>query len=304
MGFLEDYGIDAYEFLGIPDLCQDKKTIKTAYKSKSLVLHPDKTMGKTEVEFKILCKCYKYAIRNIVNEQAGHDMLRKDFEIEKKHQESNPKTPVNKLHLFETDRDFLFHDDTLDKNFENTINRMSKLSTAYSPIDAYDCKFKEQMSKDGRFNREKFNAIFSEIKRIRPSDQLTKYTGPVASNEMKVFTSVHTNHDGMILNSVDEPETNRESQISQKEIDRLLELDSKKIDALIKKNKKDTGKISRKKFKTEVTNRTLNKPKITETRTFSEMEKILEANILKNHKKDNYSQAKYVDTHKIYRFIE
>jgi hypothetical protein len=301
MGFLEEYDIDAYEFLGVSDFCQDKNEIRTAYKEKSLLLHPDKTMGKTEVEFKILHKCYKFAMRNIMKKEKSHIQLKEESKEDILPVKKNPE---NNLHLFETDRDLLFHDDTLDRDFENTIKRVSGLSTSYSPIDnTYDTKFRDSLSNKGKFNREKFNVLFSELKKTKTSNELLKYTGPIAYNELEVYINVHTGEDGTMLNSTDEPETSKEPKINQSELDMLLKLDSKTIDKLSRKHKKDTGKMSRKKIKEAISSRS-SVPEITEKRSFSQMEIVLEENKLKALQSSAKAQHKFVDKHKIYRCIE
>lgn len=307
MGFFEDWNVDPYEFLGVSDFCQDPHEIKKAYKAKSLLLHPDKTMGKTEVEFKILGKCYKYAIKNIVEIQKDHSQMKSEHKAATENGNQRDWAPENKLYMFETERDLLFHQDTLDRNFEKTIERVSKLPTSYSPVDTYDSTFKEKMMTNGKFNREKFNVLFSEInKKKKRNDELINYTGPVASNESQLqeYTNVHADDDGVMLNSVNSVSVNEVPPVSQHDIDKILEIDIKKINTLIKKSKKDTGKISRKKFK-EALNEQMSRgvPEITEKRSYSEMDTILEQKKLEELKNSRQAQTKYVSSNKIFRCI-
>jgi hypothetical protein len=315
MGFLEDYDIDPYAFLGVKRMCQDPQEIKKAYKVKCLLFHPDKTMGKTDYEFKVLCKCYKHVMKNITEIQKDHSEMKLEHQAAQKAAQETalktgrkaPTSQASDLHLFDTDRDLLFHQDTLDRDFSKTIKRVSSLSTAYSPLDSYNSTFKDKLQRpDGKFNREKFNVLFSEIKGKKKDASLVKYAGPVAANELQdSMVCVHVDDDGLILNSVSSVEFENEPTVSQEQIDRILEIDIKKIDAMIKKSKKDTGKITRKKFKEAVaaqTNRTL--PEITEKRSYSEMERILEEKKLEELQNSRKAQAKYVSSHKIFRSIK
>jgi curved DNA-binding protein CbpA len=58
--------IDPFDIISISKndlLNYDIKYLNKLYKKKALVLHPDKTNGETELEFKILSTCYKYLLK-------------------------------------------------------------------------------------------------------------------------------------------------------------------------------------------------------------------------------------------------
>ncbi len=55
--------INPFEIIGCSST-DDFNIIKKKYKKQALLLHPDKTNGKTELDFKILSICYKYIIKS------------------------------------------------------------------------------------------------------------------------------------------------------------------------------------------------------------------------------------------------
>lgn len=319
--FFEKYDIDPYAFLGVETLCQDKEVIKKAYKKKALVYHPDKTNGKTDVQFKILNKCYKYAVKNIIKKSKNHEELKnesKRFEdtLDTLDTLDTPRGPRNNLGMFDTDRDKLFVDDDLDPNFDEKIKECNSRDINYTNIEVYDNKFRDKMCDDGgKLNREKFNAVFLHLKREnerKNPDQIIKHPGVLACNQEDIescFTNVHI-HENQVLNSVkkDSPDSFKKikHKLKQSDIDEALRMDLKKINKLIKESKKDTGKMSRKKFNSELINKKSAKIPVTSCgKSFAEMEEEMKRKHLEQLVKESEMQKEFVlKKNKIYRFIQ
>lgn len=319
--FLNKYKINPYDFLGIPENCNDTDTIKQAYKAKAKVLHPDKTNGRTEVEFKILMKCYLYATKQVKQPEKQFHELKQSHEYrgdQSRDEETNRNVDLDINNIHDINRHFedtdhrrhLFHQDDLDfKLFEDKINAASKRSTSYSTLDTYTNSLYNQVTENGKMNREKFNAYFLEMKKRKPGTGLIKHNEIKAYNDdsLASFTSIHTNGEISLYSDSHKGEGNfrnllRQNDITQQEIDELLKIDQKKIKALIRENKKDTGKISRKKFKELLQQKSAPVPvPPPEKRSFAEASQEMENKLMEDIRREREEQSRYVQTHQIYR---
>ena len=57
--YFTDLDVNPYTFIGVKKGCSEDQ-LKNAYRKKAIDLHPDKTDGKTEFEFRLLKECYMY----------------------------------------------------------------------------------------------------------------------------------------------------------------------------------------------------------------------------------------------------
>lgn len=329
MNFFEKFDIDPYEVLGVSKNCQNKEEIKTAYKQKALKCHPDKTNGKTEIEFKILNKSYKYAIKCITPPQKSHDILKKEYKefCESQTRESqshesqsheshylNPPSRRGTLSMFDTDRDKIFLDDDLDKNFEERMKEAQSRDTSYSPIDIYDNSLKHKFcDSDGKINREKFNAIFTIIKNGKEKPKakdVVRYENILACNEEDTnsnFTKVNI-YGTTVLNTVDKSspfsykKTNKE--ISNDDVYSALSTDVSILNKIIKQEKKDTKKIPKKKAKEELNKRMNMKLPEIEKRDFAISQSEMESRFIERMKEDAKRQKEFVLKSKDIRFIQ
>jgi curved DNA-binding protein CbpA len=64
MDYFNDLDINPYQFLGVSETC-NLQQLKDAFIRKASVIHPSKTNGKTEIEFKILSECYNFLKSNL-----------------------------------------------------------------------------------------------------------------------------------------------------------------------------------------------------------------------------------------------
>jgi hypothetical protein len=299
MDFFDKYKINPYDILGIHQL-SDIDTIKKAYKKKALVLHPDKTNGRTEAEFKILVLSYKYAKKNcIVSPVSSDTELRKA--------EREEVSYNNEMNIYNTnfedpkERSKLFSDNQIDfETFEKNMKRIQNLPTSYTAESFYKEDILKKMKTNGKFDLDKFNAFFLKLKKEgKTSTDLVKVEKVQAVNEYDNYMKVNI-YDGMVINIDDDKDTSnyRENYIvTQKDVDELMQTDLDTINNLIKEHKKDTGKISNKKIKQMMMKKSQNIA-VDRTKTFSQLEKDLEIqNIMKiQHEKNE--QKKIVDRYK------
>lgn len=256
MNILEKYNIDPYEYLEVHKNA-DKETIKKAYKKKCKILHPDKTGGTTEVQFKLLYISYKYATDKCVNTNiSSHEELKQvDRHVEVAYARNFYSTNFEDQQT----RSELFAEDDMDfEDFKKQAERISNMSTSYIAEDFYKKELAEMMKKDGKFDKDKFNALFLKLKKenkILSSNKemiLIDQVKPANHNDNYMRVNIHEND--MIISDSNRSKGNyksfmRQSKISQTDMDKVLETDLDDINKLVKEHKKDTGKITKKKMK-------------------------------------------------------
>jgi hypothetical protein len=109
------------------------------------------------------------------------------------------------------------------------------------------------MKTNGKFDKEKFNAFFNKLKKDgKIQNQLIKKEKVIPCNADKEYVNVNS-YDDMMIYSVDKGGNYRsflkENEIKNNDITELINTDTKVINSLIKEHKKNTGKISKKKFR-------------------------------------------------------
>lgn len=251
MDILNDFGIDPYDYLGV-NVTASSKQVKKAYKTKAKLLHPDKTGGRTEMEFKLLHISYKHIIQHCVDKEVSNFEELKNAPRE---EEGYARSFYNTDFDDPTTRNELFADDDLNlEQFEEEMKRVQGGSTSYSAENFYRKEVLDTMKTKGKFDREKFNAFFLKLQIDgKIPNQLVKREKVVASNQDKEYVNVNVYCDKMV-NSIDRTDSNyktllKQPEIKSDDITKLIDTDTKVIDSLIKQHRKDTGKISRKKLR-------------------------------------------------------
>jgi hypothetical protein len=253
MDILNKFNIDPYKYLKV-DVGASSSQIKRAYKNLAKRLHPDKNGGKTEAEFKLLHICYKYLLKNCIDEEPS------SFEQLKNAQSEQPVIQRERT-LYNTNMDDdetrkeLFADDDINmKDFENHMKRVQNLSTSYSVENFYKKEILDSMKTKNKFDIQKFNAYFAKLKKDgKIENQLVKKEKVIPSNSDIKYVNVNKFCD-RIINSVDKNDSNYRGLMKQRVITnndmlKVLETDQAVINKIIKENKKNTGKLSRSKLK-------------------------------------------------------
>lgn len=251
MDILSEFGINPYELLGV-DVSSNSIQVKKAYKSKAKILHPDKTGGKTEAEFKLLVLSYKHVLKNCVDTPVASFQEMKEAPREEKHYHKN----FYDINFEDTDtRNQIFVDDDINlEEFEKQMKKSQGGSTTYSAENYYKKEVLETMKTNGKFDKTKFNAFFNKLQKDgKIPNQLVKKEKVLASNASKEYVNVNT-YDDMMVNSIDKVNGNyrkflQQTEVNSDDITKLVDIDKKVLDKLIKDTKKDTGKISRKKMR-------------------------------------------------------
>lgn len=251
MEIINEFGIDPYKFLGV-ETTSSSSEVKRAYKNKAKILHPDKTHGKTEAEFKLLVLSYKFVVKNCVDTPVASFQDLKEAPREEKHYHKN----FYEINFEDTQtRNEIFVDDDINlEEFEQQMKRSQSGSTTYSAENYYKKEVLETMKTNGKFDKMKFNAFFTKLQKDgKIPNQLVKKEKVLASNASKEYVNVNTYED-MMVNSIDKVDGNyrkflQQSEVNSSDITKLEEIDKKTLDKLIKNVKKDTGKISRKKMR-------------------------------------------------------
>lgn len=296
MNLLDKYNINPYKYLEI-DPSSNLNDIKKAYKKKAIYLHPDKTNGKTEAEFKILVLCYKYAKENCiftpVSSQA--ELLDKNRDTVEVGQSDMNIYNTN----FESneDRRKIFSDDQIDfENFEKKMKRIQNLPTSYTAESFYKKEILDSMKTNGKFDVDKFNAFFLKLKKEgKTTTDLVKVERIKAANEDDLYMKVNI-YDGYVINTDDIDNSNYKEnyEITQNDLDSLLQTDLKTIKELINEHKKDTTKIPNKKIKDMIRKKSQNIA-VDRSKSFSQLEKDLEIQQIMQLQKEKQQQKKNVE---------
>jgi hypothetical protein len=164
--YFVDLDIDPFEFIGVSRKC-NKSELKKAYLKQAIKLHPDKSNGKTEVEFKLLVDCYKYILNCLEGKIKSNlvDINATNYKANFKETEEIVYTRTNLNYHDPTTRKMAFVDhglptDTSDSqsNLDNIFNNRKKISKKYNPSEYVN----EQVNifQNEKFNHNKFNAAF------------------------------------------------------------------------------------------------------------------------------------------------
>lgn len=294
MNILEKYNIDPYEYLGV-NRDENSENVKKIYKKKAKLLHPDKTGGKTEVEFKILYLSYKHVLANCVQTKTSTFQELKDQVKNEEEIAYSNRTIYNTNFDDQKTRNELFADDTLNlEEFENEMKRIQGLPTTYTAENFYKKEVLDTMKTNGKFDIEKFNAFFLKLKKTgKIENQLIRKVKVLPHNQSKEYVKVNS-YDGNIINSVENRKLEFKNQtISNEDITKLKNTDLDEINNLIKENRKNTGKMAKKRVK-ELAEKMKAPPKIEQYLSFQEMQEKILLNKKKQLEIDNANQREYV----------
>lgn len=301
MDLLNKLKINPYNFLDI-DPNSTKEVIKKAYKKKAKVLHPDKTNGKSEAEFKILYLCYKYCISNciVVTTSDFKDLKEAERTEELSYSRNFYRTDFENKDI----RHEIYADDDINfEDFEKHMKRVQGMSTTYSPENFYKKEIVESIKTNGKFDKDKFNAFFLKLQKDKKIyNQLEKKANLKAFNEDDKYMSVNIYEDMTVTLDKTKHKGNykklmKQEELSQTDIDSVLNTDIKTINKLIKEHKKETGKISRKKIKELISKKSEN-VQVDDNLSFAEMGRRIELENIERIKREKAEQKKYVDANK------
>ena len=259
MDLLRSFGVtDIFGHMGV-DRFVSKKDLTAAYKKKAMTLHPDKTNGKTEVQFKILVLCYKECLKNVVDGEPvlTHSELksaeRQDTVYARDFYSTNFDDPKT--------REQIFVDDDLEfEKFQEAMKKTQSGSTTYSTDNVYNKSIYEKLKTNGKFDREKFNAYFLKLKKDGKIGKELMKVEKVVPYSVSTFMEVNR-HDDMIINL--DPHKRKgnyidlmkSGEIKPDDIKDLANMDDTTLKKLTREAKINTGKLSKKKIKEAIESR-------------------------------------------------
>lgn len=167
--YFRDLDIDPYKVVGVKRKCT-KKELKDLYIKKALVLHPDKTNGKTEVQFKLLNECYNY-IKDVLNGKISNT----EYEINNSYKQNFKDASEESFNYTRSKLDyndsntrktvFVNHglpSDVSDSssNLDRIFGSRNKINQEYTPNDIYKTNKQNNIFANEAFTSDKFNAAF------------------------------------------------------------------------------------------------------------------------------------------------
>lgn len=262
MDLLASFGItDIFGHLGV-DRFATKLQVKAAYKKLAIKLHPDKTNGKTDIEFKLLALCYKECLKQIID----CDPIPMHSELKAASEKTEEVAYARNFYSTNFDdaqtRQEIFVDDDMDyQKFEEMMKRTQSGSTTYTADSLYNKSIYQKLkSSNGKFDREKFNAYFLQLKKEGKIGKELVKVEKVMPYSNNTYMEVNM-HDDMIINL--DPEKRKGNyidlmqtgEIKTKDINELLSMDQTKVNKLIKESKINTGKLAKNKIKEKINSR-------------------------------------------------
>jgi hypothetical protein len=164
--YFEDLDIDPFEIVDVSRNC-DKKSLKKAYLKQALLIHPDKTNGKTRVEFDLLVESYNY-IKEILDgkikdpHSMGFDINATDYRDNFKDQEeinyTRTKMDYNKHRELYVPNGLPSNLSDSQENIDAIFGKRQKASKSYNPSESTGNQI-NMFGKD-TYNSNKFNAMF------------------------------------------------------------------------------------------------------------------------------------------------
>jgi curved DNA-binding protein CbpA len=292
--YFKENGIDPYKILDISKNAS-KKDIKRAYKKKALILHPDKTGGKTELQYKILKECYEYVtdLADTLETKLPNELKSKFSSNEEIYYEPDRQFHKTNFDDQSTRSRLFVNNDLPFERMESILEQKQKGPINYSDVEkkAYKDPF------DGKgYNREKFNAFF-ELNYQRPQETLTGGV-PEAMSSLE-FSSLNPleiqTYNGLIL---EKKQTNNFSlEYTENDPASLNELGDSKIKKMVGKLKKDQNSISKKKFNELLTNKKNEKFEVDTSKTFRENEALLYEDKIKTMKSEMDNNKRNIMDH-------
>jgi hypothetical protein len=306
----EDYfksnNINPCKFLGLKksdivfsDKHATKKILKKAYHKKAKELHPDKTNGETDLEFKILKECYLFYIEKLDNYHA------KTHEELKTHYTSDNMKDI----YYEESRDFhktnfddynvrnkLFVNTVNDSNIDEIIEKKSKNPIEYSSVKTANYR---DIFKGKNFDLKNFNAMF-EIHGSKYNTPDFQNGDPDAINAESSLSHVEIDvHNGLLLER--EEQNNFKFAITENDqfehIPSIDDTNQKDLNANIKRSQKDNKSFSKKKLNALYQERTNETFTVDTTKSFAENELALQEIQISAMKKEMDNSRKNISRH-------
>lgn len=300
--YFEEYDIDPYEVLDLYNLKNvDLKGLKKAYMKKARLIHPDKTKGSTEIEFKILQECYEYLKEEFDNTPVTTSQ--KDFQDLRNLHNEDPNFEVDRPSssrgggvdhsVFTKKRSDYMIDNLNFDDFERKVTLKSKEQR----------KDEEEIFKafkGKKFDLDKFNSLF-ELKKAPVSKELIKAFNPepgAASSQLEMAKV--KSHNGLMITterdddylkhlddilseSIENPDKDSSELITQKQI------------LKIKKEKaKSTGKMSKKKALEKTEQMKSENIVVNTTKTFAERERLQSKSHIKKLKEEIEENKEFI----------
>lgn len=249
--------IDPYKILNLANNITDKNIIKNAYKKRALVLHPDKTNGKTETEFVILSICYKYIIykNNKQNEllQKYYNQYKNDEEFKVANSSRETDSQLKGYYKNELCPDPT-SDEWLNKNtrknyfIDDTVISLDEYETLRKKDKIFMDKFKFNKSlknklidKKGNFNMKKFNEIFEAIKNENTKDLVIRDIKDLEALYTDNIDMAYIYHSNELETVIANPAKSKKLLGNMHEFKQIsADLDEDKINAIINKKTKST----------------------------------------------------------------
>lgn len=294
--YFKENDINPYKILGVKkniitsDKKESKKNIKKAYHIKAKELHPDKTQGSTELEFKILKECYQYLIDQLDNQGKSHIELKTSFNDNKQE------------YSYDSSRDFKktnFDDYNVRKKlFVNTVdnsnykNKSENIPTDYSsiPTTNYRNIFDSQ-----KFNLQSFNAMFeihgSKDSLLYNNDSCVEPESIISESTMNPVEI--STYNGLLLEK--EEENSFAFADEPTIIPTINETPSNKLDKLIKQQ--TIKAYSKKKLNNLYHERSNEKFNVDTSRSFAENELFLREQHINNMKKEMELNRQNINRH-------
>lgn len=194
LNLIQNNDINPYDILNITKSNSTYDIIRKAYKKKALILHPDKTQGKTEYEFKILHVCYKYLITKLekqLNEDKKKEYYFDILKNKKSFVNVNKRESNDQLKAATIEnKDISINSNWMDKNFRNYVlieddqqdeEEFFAEQKKYKKYNSYQEVLKDNkidnflFKKNGKFCIKRFNALFELLKEQQDSSQMIIY---------------------------------------------------------------------------------------------------------------------------------
>ena len=255
--FFKKNNIKPYKILGISKTAT-KLEIKKAYKKLAKQLHPDKTNGDSDSEFKLLNACYIYVLEMLVSNQTKTpDELKTEY----KNNESMEYTRDFKTTNFDDP-------ETRRRLFSNGSLDFEKVSRDKGPINYGDVEKPNHKNifNNKNFDIDNFNAAFELHKKK------DIYTGEIESiDAISSLSPLHIEtYNGLII---EKPEYMLlDIQTEDFQTTSIDEISEKKLKSKIKKKKDETKSFTKRKLNNLVNNYTNEKIEVNTIKSFKEME--------------------------------
>jgi len=264
--YFDEHNIDPYKILDVTRGTTTKNDIKRQYKKKALKLHPDKTGGKTDLEFRILKECYNHIIEDIefttTKDFTQLKNLQNEEEVKVDPEEFQDYRNFHRINFSDSNvRQNLFVDDDLDfSNIDTVIKEKAKNPVSYGSVK----KISHKDIFDGKkFDIHKFNAAFD----IQNPELVNSKTESTQEPEaLEAYSSLNSlpisTYKGLIIEQKNLKRLDYQRYIPNETegtepAKPISELSPKQVEKLVKQKKKELNELlnTRKNEKVEVDTR-------------------------------------------------